>query len=105
MVDLITHYCTITNHSASKPQYQKYKKIGIEIYENTGLDLDILKIETDCIQSMNPYSHPRKQSMQTYVLKNCQWLAVDRWFSRVMPVSSTNKNDLHNITEMLLKVA
>jgi hypothetical protein len=72
MVDLITHYCTITNHSASKPQYQKYKKIGIEIYENTGLDLDILKIETDCIQSMNPYSHPRKQSMQTYVLKNCQ---------------------------------
>jgi hypothetical protein len=34
--------------------------------------------------------------------KICQWLATDRWFS---PVSSTNKTDRHNITEMLLKVA
>jgi hypothetical protein len=33
--------------------------------------------------------------------KVCQWLATGRWFS---PVSSTNKADLHDITEILLKV-
>jgi hypothetical protein len=34
--------------------------------------------------------------------KICQGLATGRWFS---PVSSTNKTDRHNITEILLKVA
>ena len=34
-----------------------------------------------------------------------QWLAAGRWFSLETPVSSTNKTDLHNITEILLKVA
>jgi hypothetical protein len=33
--------------------------------------------------------------------KVCQWLATGRWFS---PVSSTNKTDRHDITEILLKV-
>jgi len=33
--------------------------------------------------------------------KVCQWLATGRWFSLV---SSTNKTDLHDITEILLKV-
>jgi len=32
----------------------------------------------------------------------CQPLAAGRWFS---PVSSTNKTDRHDITEILLKVA
>ena len=35
----------------------------------------------------------------------CQWLATARWFSPGPPVSSTNKTDRHNITEILLKVA
>ena len=34
--------------------------------------------------------------------KVCQWLATDRWFTLV---SSTNKTDFHDITEILLKVA
>ena len=34
--------------------------------------------------------------------KDCQWLATGLWFS---PVSSTNKTDSHDITEILLKVA
>ena len=34
--------------------------------------------------------------------KVCQWLATSRWFS---PVSSTNKTDRHDITEILFKVA
>jgi hypothetical protein len=35
----------------------------------------------------------------------CQWLAAGRWFSPGAPVSFTNKTDLHDITEILLKVA
>jgi hypothetical protein len=34
-----------------------------------------------------------------------QWLAAGRWFSTGPPVSSTNKTDRHDITEILLKVA
>ena len=37
--------------------------------------------------------------------KVCQWLAAGLWFSPGTPVSSTNKTDRHNITEILLKVA
>ena len=37
--------------------------------------------------------------------KICQWLAVGRWFSPGTLVSSTNKTDSHDITEILLKVA
>ena len=35
----------------------------------------------------------------------CQWLAAGWWFSSGTPVSSINKTDCHNITEILLKVA
>jgi len=34
-----------------------------------------------------------------------QLLATGRWFSLGTPVSSTNKTDRHDITEILLKVA
>ena len=40
--------------------------------------------------------------------KVCQWLATGRWASPGPPVSSTNKTDCHDITEIqnvLLKVA
>jgi hypothetical protein len=46
--------------------------------------------------------------IQHYVIKfnkACQWLAAGRWFSPGTPISSTNKTDLHDITEILLKVA
>jgi hypothetical protein len=36
--------------------------------------------------------------------KVCQWLATSRWFSPGPSVSSTNKTDRHDITEILLKV-
>jgi hypothetical protein len=38
------------------------------------------------------------------VSKACQWLTTGRWFSPGTPVSSTNKTDRHNVTEILLKV-
>jgi hypothetical protein len=34
-----------------------------------------------------------------------QWLATGLWFSPGPPVSSTNKIDRHDITEILIKVA
>ena len=37
--------------------------------------------------------------------KVCQSLATDRWFSPGTLVSSTNKTNRHDITEILLKVA
>ena len=37
--------------------------------------------------------------------KVCQWLVAGQWFSLGPPVSSTNITDLHNITEIFLKVA
>ena len=36
--------------------------------------------------------------------KVCQWLATGRWFSRGATVSSTNKTDGQDKTEILLKV-
>jgi len=37
--------------------------------------------------------------------KVCQWFAAGRWFSPGTPVSSINKTNRHDITEILLKVA
>ena len=37
--------------------------------------------------------------------KVCQWLATGLWFSPGTPVSSTNKTDRRDLTEILLKVA
>ena len=37
--------------------------------------------------------------------KVCHWLVAGQWFSLRTPVSSTNKTDHHDITEILLKVA
>jgi hypothetical protein len=35
--------------------------------------------------------------------KVCEWLATDPWFSPGTPVSSTNKTDCHDTTEILLE--
>jgi hypothetical protein len=35
----------------------------------------------------------------------CLWLATGQWFSAGTPFSSTNKTDLHDITEILLKLS
>ena len=37
--------------------------------------------------------------------KVCQWLVAGWWFSPGTPISSTNKTDRHDVTEILLKVA
>jgi hypothetical protein len=44
-------------------------------------------------------------NLQLYVIKFRQLFATGRWFSLGTPVSSTNKTDRHDITEILLKLA
>jgi hypothetical protein len=41
----------------------------------------------------------------TLYAKVCQWLATGRWFSPCPLMSSTNKTDRHDTTEILLNVA
>ena len=45
------------------------------------------------------------QCVQHYVIKFISDLPTGRWFSPGPSVSSTNKTDRHDITEILLKVA
>jgi hypothetical protein len=42
---------------------------------------------------------------QRFIEKVCQLLVAGQWYFPGTPVSSTNKTDCHNITEILLKVA
>ena len=48
---------------------------------------------------------PLRARCTTLCDKVCHWLAAGRQFSLIPPVSSINKTDCHNITEILLKVA
>jgi hypothetical protein len=48
---------------------------------------------------------PLRARSTTLCDKVCQWLATGRWFSPGHPVSSADKTDHHDITEILLKVA
>jgi hypothetical protein len=49
-------------------------------------------------------AHGEVYSIQQYVL-NLSVTCDTRWFSPSTPVSSTNKTDCHDITEIVLKVA
>ena len=49
--------------------------------------------------------HGEVYSIQHYVIQFVSDLRQSRWFSLGTLVSSTNKTDLHDITEILLKVA
>jgi hypothetical protein len=61
-----------------------------------------------CNQSVSPLMLRVRISIRTRCTtlcdKVCQWLATGRWFSPGPPVSSTNKTDRYDITEILLKV-
>ena len=64
-----------------------------------------------CNQRLSPIKLSIRISLRQGVLgttfcdKVCQWLTVGRWFSPGTSVSSTNRADHHDITELLLKVA
>jgi len=51
------------------------------------------------------HAHGEAYSLDTTLFeKVCQWIATGRCFATGTPVSSTNKTDLHDITEKMLKV-
>ena len=58
-----------------------------------------------CKECLSPQSSWRGVIDTTLCDKVCQWLATDQWFLSGIPVSSINKTDRHDITEILLKVA
>ena len=61
-----------------------------------------------CLSSLTLWDWipPRRGVLDTTLCgKVCQWLAAVLWFFPDTPVSSTNKTDCHDITEILLKVA
>ena len=63
---------------------------------------------SQCLSSLKLWVQiPLRQGVLDTTLcdKVCQWLPECRWFSPSTPVASTNKTDLHDITEILLKVA
>ena len=63
-----------------------------------------MHITTKVVRS-NP-AHGDVNSIQLYVIKFLSdLLAAGRWFSPGTPISSTNKTDRHDITEIVLKVA
>ena len=71
-----------------------------------GHDRMVVGFTTTC--TISAYHHKFESSSgKAYLIqhcdKGCQWLATGRWFSPGPPVSSTNKTDRHNITEILLK--
>ena len=75
-----------------------------------GLDCLVVGFTTTYAISVYHYlscefeSHSWWSVLDTMVCKKvCQWLATGQWFSPGTPVSSTNKIDCHDITEILLK--
>ena len=57
--------------------------------------------------STSTYNYLCNQCLRRGVLDTtlCDKVAAGLWFSPGTPVSSTNKTDYHDITELLLKVA
>jgi hypothetical protein len=82
------------------------------IYNSLWLSSHITEIHVP--KSIVWYGKPQKAQFEprswrgvldtTLCDKVCQWLATGRWFSPGTQVSSTNRTDRHNITEILLKV-
>jgi hypothetical protein len=57
-----------------------------------------------CKINVTDYIFRRGVLNTTLCDKVCQWLAAGQWFSLGTQVSATNKTDIHDITEILLKV-
>ena len=76
--------------------------LTIAFWGRSGHDRMVVGFSTTC--AISAYYHQSSNpvhSMQHYVII----IATGWWFSPGTPVSSINKTDRHNITEILLKVA
>jgi hypothetical protein len=61
--------------------------------------------QPNTVSNINMLFNTNKSSRFLFKLRRHNSLATGRWFSPGLPVSSTNKTDRHDITEILLKVA
>ena len=77
-------------------ELKSHQAVSVVIVSQLDSQLPVQSVQiTTKVVSLNP----------THGDKVCQWLAAGWWFSLGLPVSSSNKIDCHNITEILLKVA
>jgi len=91
--------CVIFNRCSIK---QNKRLLYIGIY-NMGVRIVLIAGITNVASSIG--TPLRRGVLDTKLCdKVCQWLATGRWFFPGTPLSSTNKNDRHDITEILLKV-
>ena len=81
--------------------------LGVVVVMEWQLDLQIhvqsVHITTNVVSSN--HAHGEVYSIQHYVIKFISDLRQVGGFSSGTPISSTNKTDFHDITEILLKVA
>jgi len=80
--------------------------------DRLGHDRMVVGFSAPCVINANHHSRCEFEARSwrgvldtTLCDKVCQWLATGHWFSPGTPVSSSNKTDRHDITEILLKVA
>jgi hypothetical protein len=85
-------------------KYTGPNKVLLFLGRRTGAYLENWMPITTKVVSSNPV-HGEVYSIQHNVIKVYQWLAIGQWFSPCSPVSSTNKTNRHDISEILLKVA
>ena len=104
---IVDHHCLnfLLLVKTNLPIQKEAVMVVIEWQVGLQLPMQSVPITTNVVSS-----NPRIPLMEgvldtTFCDKVCQWLAAGRWFSPSIPVSSTNKTDRHNITDILLKVA
>ena len=97
--------------STCQPKFRIFFKLST-CHCDHGLDHMVVGFTTTCaiivpitskVWSLNS-AHGEVYSIQNYVIV-CQWLSIGRWLSPGTSVSSINKTDRHDITEILLKGA
>ena len=83
------------------------KSIIVQKYAKKGMTFEHYWGRSMCFNAICEFDPRSWQGVLDTTLcdKFCQWLATGQWFSPGIPVSSTNKIDCHDITEILLKVA
>jgi hypothetical protein len=104
VTDYVTITCNLKNGWLQITSYymNKFNRLHLITITNSYYPISESMLITTDIVSSNP-THGDVYSLQQYVIR--QWLAVGSCFSMGTPVSSTNKTDCHNVTEILLKVA
>jgi len=98
--DICIYYFTIS----SKMEFQAITEFTFSISGLPTLGEHLSPIITKVVSS-NPDQERCIRYNIIYCDKVRQWLAAGRWISLGTLVSSTNKTDHHDITEILLKVA